>query len=533
MKNIDELSKELYDDVMSEYNAQSEWDRKSFSEILDDRLNQYNDDVAPIIMSGVYNEVKNVFKSGDLPDVILKEPQLSDMLYKNKKRVQSDTIAILNDGIKAKKTIGSMSKKLYDGYSFNDSEVLQIRKKLPKYLQRELKKRKTSAEFIKYVDNIKTKPLKTALKQISDKMHTINQKGLENAIRVALEEKSRYYAKRIADTEHHRAVNIARAKSYIEDDELEFVKHQMNSRHPMIDICDYYDKLDVGYGAGVYKKEDMISLPHHPHCRCRYIPHYDKVKKRDVKNPEKDTLERFRLNDRRNILGSHNKLQKFYDGESVESIFNMSRPKYPIRKYSDVFRYNSEMKTLKSDYLSYNKSGYYDSIGLTEGEKSEILSHLGVNHGDINDIVKKTAYKVEGAVIYKNAKRYEIIGKFKDRVEVPVELLHNAHVIHSHPLGESFSVEDILEVVKNKSKSIVAFNDEYIYKMTNNIQLENEKFRDMVVSAIDKTDAVLQEKVKRGIITKSQKDFAINHKVWQEVSRKVKGFDYEAFKFKK
>ena len=41
---------------------------------------------------------------------------------------------------------------------------------------------------------------------------------------MALEEKSRYYANRIADTESNRAKNLSRADEFIKDDDIEFVK---------------------------------------------------------------------------------------------------------------------------------------------------------------------------------------------------------------------------------------------------------------------------------------------------------------------
>jgi len=47
------------------------------------------------------------------------------------------------------------------------------------------------------------------------------------------------------------------------------------------------------------------------------------------------------------------------------------------------------------------------------------------------------------------------------------------------------------------------------------------------------TEAKLRRLIKRGIISKSQKDFMINHKVWTTVSNKIKGFDYEAFEISK
>lgn len=357
MKSIDDISKELYAEVLRLYNSQEDWNKKAFSEILDEKLQAYNEKVSPLIMGGVYSQLNSSFSADTLPDVVLDEPKLSKMLYRNSKKVSAESLAILNDGIRAKKPIRQMAMKLYDGYGFNDKEILDVKRKLPLYLRRELKNDKVSKELIKYVDNIKTKPLKTALKQIIDKIDDTNKIGLGKALKVALEEKSRYYASRIADTEHHRAVNLARAKEYIDDPEVEFVKHSMSSRHPMVDICDYYNKLDSGYGKGIYKKESAVALPHHPHCHCRYHAHYDKVKKTSVKNPEKETLEKFSVHDRIAILGSHDKLRRFYDGESAKDIFNSSRPKYPIKSYGEVLGYNSGMKKIEEKII-----GKFDSI---------------------------------------------------------------------------------------------------------------------------------------------------------------------------
>ena len=336
MKTIEDLSTELYEEVLSIYNNQGEYNRKAFGEILEEKLIVYNDAVSIIIMNRVYSNINSAFISTLLPSAVLTKPKLSDMLYNNAKRVSSEVVAILNDSVRVKIPINQMSRKLYDGYGFNDKEVLDIKRKMPLYLKRELKNNKVSKEFIKYVDNIKTKPLKTALHGIINKMDGINNVGLQKALQVILEEKSRYYANRIATTEHHRATNIARAKEYMDDSEIEFVKHQMSSGHPMTDICDYYDTLDVGYGKGIYRKEDMITVPHHPWCLCRYNGYYDKVTKKVIENPEKSTLEKFSLHDRKAILGSSNKVQRFYNGESVVDIFNSSRKKYPIKKYSEI-----------------------------------------------------------------------------------------------------------------------------------------------------------------------------------------------------
>ncbi len=55
----------------------------------------------------------------------------------------------------------------------------------------------------------------------------------------------------------------------------------------MIDICDFYARVDIGYGKGIVPKEQMRTLPLHPHCRCKYEPVYldskERAKYNDIK----------------------------------------------------------------------------------------------------------------------------------------------------------------------------------------------------------------------------------------------------------
>ena len=100
-------------------------------------------------------------------------------------------------------------------------------------------------------------------------------------------------------------------------------------------------------------------LPLHPHCHCRYIGHYSKVNKIVVKNPQLSTMQKFSLNEQRQIVGSHAKLQEFHNGEDITKLFNRIRPDYPLGYYRDVFGYNGGMKK-------------FDKINITHIEKSVI-----------------------------------------------------------------------------------------------------------------------------------------------------------------
>ncbi|WP_456471207.1 hypothetical protein [Caminibacter sp.] len=81
------------------------------------------------------------------------------------------------------------------------------------------------------------------------------------------------------------------------------------------------------------------------------MPYYKKVrgKRKKWKTAEKEIMSKFREKKQINILGSREKLMRFKNGEDIEKIFNAIRPKYPIRRYVDVFGYNSAKKEDKED----------------------------------------------------------------------------------------------------------------------------------------------------------------------------------------
>ena len=231
---------------------------------------------------------------------------------------------------KSGESVGELAKRLYEGYGFRDKETLEIIKKLPEYLRKEFARPHVQRSVARRVSRLRTSPLRAAYTKVLKEVERHNTVALHKEARVALEEKARYYATRIADTESHRAKNLARAKSYLEDDEIQLVRYRMSSRHPVVDICDYYANLDVGYGPGIVPKDQMVALPLHPHCHCRYDPYYKTVKRRKVADPEGETLRKFREDDQRRILGSWSAWRRWKNGTPAVEIWNAARPGYPV-----------------------------------------------------------------------------------------------------------------------------------------------------------------------------------------------------------
>ena len=291
--------------------------KRPFYNYILEVLGVFNDEEANKILND-----ENIVKAA-----IIDKLELSKKLYKNSVIVADSVLNLLNQHIKTNKTIKEISRLLYEGYNFRDKEVLQVKKDLPLYLKKALKDKKYLLEAERQIKKLKSKDLQASYYQVLEKK---SEKAVKKAMSVAMEEKSRYYADRIAITESYRARNLTRARELLADNNVEFVKFTMSSKHNRIDICDYYARLNVGFGAGVVKKKDMMRLPLHPHCKCKYeIVH--NIKKSNI---DKNPLDKFSEYQKAEILGGRGNLEKFYQGENIENIFNSMRSeKYKLGKY--------------------------------------------------------------------------------------------------------------------------------------------------------------------------------------------------------
>ena len=353
--SFEELAKKYLDEILKEYHSRSEWDRRSIGQMVEEKLKSYSDEVKKIIEEKIYNELNELYTPfTQNPEIAIDSVMLSEILYKNAKELSKQVTKILNESIKTKETLGVIAKKLYEGYGFKDKEVLEAIKVLPKYLKEAVKKR--DKDIMKQIEKLKTKPLRIAYKDIIRRLDNLSDEELQKYIKTAYYEKMRYYAKRIADTETHRAMMSKRAYEYLNDENIEFVKFTMSSRHPKIDICDFYANLDIGYGRGIVPKKEMRTLPLHPHCHCVYEPYYKEVKgkRKSFKEAVKETMNRFSRKEQKEIVATKEMLKRFEEGENIEKIFNAIRPKYPIKKYIDIFKgveYNSFMRKYEEKIL--------------------------------------------------------------------------------------------------------------------------------------------------------------------------------------
>ena len=267
-----DYAKKLYDDVIRDYYANP---NMTMGEILDIHLKKYNDAVAEEINKNIIElmgaTLTSVFVSEAIPYT---KAQLSKALYKNAQSAAKVTHQVMKEHIANKSAINEIREALYDGYGYD--ELLDIKKTLPKYLSKPLSESK--------VARLKTQALKNSYMAM---LESINDKQFEKNMKVALEERARYFALRIARTEEAKAFTLANAVRQI-DEGIKYVRWTLSSLHRTTCICEFYANQDLGYGKGVYK---LMNAPapvysSHPNCLCSLRPVYREPKYKKVDKEE-------------------------------------------------------------------------------------------------------------------------------------------------------------------------------------------------------------------------------------------------------
>jgi len=144
-------------------------------------------------------------------------------------------------------------------------------------------------------------------------------------LQVAYEEKMRYFAKRIAETELARAYSIQTAREIMADDGVEFVQWRLSPAHPVEDICDYMAGVDkYGLGKGVYPKAVAPTPPAHPFCKCVLSPRLDlsgeQAKPKD--NAQEAFFSSLSQKNQRKVAGSEDKLNRVKSGRDALEVHN-------------------------------------------------------------------------------------------------------------------------------------------------------------------------------------------------------------------
>lgn len=223
---------------------------------------------------------------------------LSQRTTRGSKWVVQQVTQTLETAAKKGGSVMSLAKDLFDGYGHGgtipEQDLPEFMTKLTKltrdYNSKPFKQALRKAE--RSIGRLQTKGLQAAYNGVLDALATENDEKIAKAIDVAVQEKTRYFAERIARTEKARAYADGIMYKYASDPDCIAFKWKLSSRHPCDDICDLYARADLwGMGAGIFPKDKVPTLPVHPNCMCRLIPVYSGSKRVTSETPRDRILD--------------------------------------------------------------------------------------------------------------------------------------------------------------------------------------------------------------------------------------------------
>lgn len=252
----------------------------------------------------------------EIKKVLLKKPwsadgmNLSERLHGVDKVLRQNIISTVTASVNNSDSVIDMARKLYDGY--NSGKAVIKPADLPEYLKKLVRQARfamqgdasglsqlgvlQAAQRLRNPDRLTTKALKRAYKDLVEACAKLETEAVDKALWTAVQEKSRYYAERIARTESARAWYEGYMADSDSDDDVAGFKYTLSSAHKRkpYDICDVYANADFGFGKGIWPKGRQPEIPVHPHCMC----YYSKVFKWQLKGEWKPEKAREYINSR-------------------------------------------------------------------------------------------------------------------------------------------------------------------------------------------------------------------------------------------
>lgn len=391
---------------------------------------------------------------------------LSEKIHGAGVKMRESIISTIRSQMRRNATWTSMARELYDGY--NSGKAVTMQQALPKYLQTVRNAYGTPrivAESRKALRNIErlsqngapTKALKAAYKQLVEIAQTGTEEALNKACWVAMQEKSRYIADRIARTEMARAWADGFLADIMQDDDVVAVKWKLSSRHPVFDVCDMYSKANMyNLGAGIYPKAKLPPLPAHPHCLCScttvYVGEVDLKKQKDcIKAEGEKWLANLSDDHRRKVLGIQGNKAFKRGADWREYMRNWTAPQSMESRISGLMEKNLFPPT--DTFIASLAQKY--GMTYTKGKKGEdrFYSDDGEPIYPPNDGAVGTPEIVTlkaGSVI---VDRY---GKYTGRYVSPKETLYENRALSRRTKKEEYHVYQIVKDIENVQKAEIA-----------------------------------------------------------------------------
>lgn len=206
---------------------------------------------------------------------------LSERTTKGSKEITAQAASIIAEAIKKGKSVQKTALALFDGYGYGHvlptQDIPEFMKKLSEIGKLTDYKgqtfRKTLRDVERQLKRVNVQGMKIAYRKVKEAIETGNEKKINKAVYVATQERTRYFARRIARTELARAYGDGAMAKWENDGDCVAFQWKLSTGHPFCDICDLYANADLyGMGKGIFPKDKVPTLPVHPNCMCHLRP---------------------------------------------------------------------------------------------------------------------------------------------------------------------------------------------------------------------------------------------------------------------
>lgn len=237
---------------------------------------------------GVLPKMITQFSADNIKSKLLSESWAPDKM-KLSNRLHSTTVynkvvQTITSSMNKAQSVKEIAAAIYDGYNSDNANLdrAQLTKQLFKLRKLALQAvhgdklliqevNAAADKFKKAVsESNQSKNLIAAYNEFADACTALKADAIDKATHVAVEEKTRYYAERIARTEASRAWFDGYIAERQDNEDVWGYKWLLSSRHYLVpfDQCDVCANMDIGFGKGIYPKSKVPSIPRHPHCMC-------------------------------------------------------------------------------------------------------------------------------------------------------------------------------------------------------------------------------------------------------------------------
>lgn len=366
---------------------------------------------------------------------------LSTRLHGSLGTVQADVRHVVASAISRRDNAWRTARRIYDGYGFGGALNRATLADLPRDLRQLVEAsrlallppdsealRREVAKLTRYAESLKTNALRASYRQLVEQLQGDLGRGLEKAVRTAVEEKTRYFAERILRTETARAWGQGFFAQVKDDPDAVGIEWNTSSAHLIFDICDFHARANLfGMGPGVYPKASLPRYPAHPHCLCTMTAVYTAPAPRDqVEAGGKAALDSMTDSQQARLLTWTGK-RGFDDSGSWQGALRQWQPPG-----------GQAMSPGAKAILQAAKAGPVEPAGITNGIVTDLPKALDAQERSIwrNDFETGVILKEGQPPISRKGNANSVSFDFADRVA-----MYKAVVTHNHPSGWGYPAD--------------------------------------------------------------------------------------------